>query len=432
MLDLNLIRENPDFVREKLAIKGCSVDFSSLLEQDATRRSLIYQVEQLKAERNKTSAEIPKLKKQGKDTESILARMKAVSDEIKVLDARITELAAEQQAFLEALPNLPADGVPPGGKENNEVVKVVGKKPTFDFEPKHHVDLVESTGMIDYVRGVKLGGNGFWLYRRDGARLEWALLNYFLDRHHADGYELILPPHILNWQCGYTAGQFPKFADDVYQLRAAEEADAPHGFTHFILPTAETALVNVHRDEILNEADLPLKYAAFTPCYRREAGSYRAEERGMIRGHQFNKVEIFQYALPEQSSAGLKELIDKAAALVEGLGLHFQVSRLAAEDCSASMCETYDVEIWIPSMDGYKEVSSASNAGDYQARRGNIRFRREATGKPEFVHTLNASGLATSRIMPAIVEQNQQADGSILIPEVLRPWMGGQERILPL
>ncbi|NCB00446.1 MAG: serine--tRNA ligase, partial [Clostridia bacterium] len=369
-----------------------------------------------------TSAEIPKLKKEGKDVQPIFDRMKQISEQISTQDAELSAIENEQQAFLEALPNLPADDVVAGGKENNAVVSVFGEVPQFNFAPKHHVDLVEGLGMIDYARGAKLGGSGFWVYRKDGALLEWALLNYFMAEHLKDGYEMMLPPHILTYQCGYTAGQFPKFKDDVFQLRK-DEGD---GFSHFILPTAETALVNLHRDEILDEDALPFKYFAYTPCYRKEAGSYRAEERGMIRGHQFNKIEMFQYALPEQSDAALEELVDKAAALVRGLGLHHRVSKLAAGDCSASMVKTYDIEVWIPSMNDYKEVSSASNAGDYQARRGNMKFRRKSTGKLEFVHTLNASGLATSRIMPAIVEHYQQADGSIIIPEVLRPWMGGR------
>jgi seryl-tRNA synthetase len=425
MLDINLIRSNPDMVREKLARKGYEVDFTEFLELDASRRQLIGETERLKAEKNKTSAESPKLKKEGLDTTEVMARMKQVSDQTRKIDEQLAELNARQQSFLEALPNLPADDVVAGGKENNEVIKVVGTKPEFAFAARHHVDIVEQLGIIDYTRGAKLGGSGFWVYRKDGALLEWALLNYFMSCHLRDGYEMMLPPHILTYQCGYTAGQFPKFKDDVFQLRRDDGED----FTHFILPTAETALVNLHRDEILSEEELPLKYFAYTPCYRKEAGSYRAEERGMIRGHQFNKIEMFQYTTPEQSDAALEELVAKAAELVEGLGLHFRISKLAAGDCSASMTKTYDIEVWIPSMNDYKEVSSASNAGDYQSRRGNMKFRRQSTGKTELMHTLNASGLATSRILPALVEHYQQADGSVIIPEVLRPWMVVREKI---
>jgi seryl-tRNA synthetase len=425
MLDINLIRENPDIIKEKLARKGYTVDFSEFLERDARRRSLIFATEQLKAEKNKTSGQIPILKKQKQDIAPLLARMKAIGEEIKSGDEQLAVLETAQQGFLEGLPNLPADDVAAGGKENNQVVLTGNPKPSFAFAAQHHVDLCERLGLIDYRRGAMLGGNGFWVYRNLGARLEWALLNYFMEEHLADGYEMILPPHILNWQCGYTAGQFPKFKDDVFQLRR----DDGDQFTHFILPTAETALVNLHRDEILDEAALPFKYFAYTPCYRKEAGSYRAEERGMIRGHQFNKIEMFQYALPGQADAALQELVDKAARLVHKLGLHYRVSKLAAGDCSAAMRKTYDIEVWIPSMDDYKEVSSASDAGDYQARRGNIRYRDPASGKLAFVHTLNASGLATSRIFPAIIEQYQQADGSVVIPEVLQKWMGGMKSI---
>ena len=427
MLDINLIRENPGLVTEKLARKGFAADFGPFLARDAERRRLIQATEQLKAEKNKTSARIPILKKEKQDVAPLLARMKAIGEEIRCGDEKIDALDKLQQSFLEILPNLPADDVVAGGKENNLVVSSGNEKPVFAFSPKHHVDLCEQLGLIDYRRGAMLGGNGFWVYRGLGARLEWALLNYFMEEHLADGYEMILPPHILTWQCGYTAGQFPKFKDDVFQLRRDDGED----FTHFILPTAETALVNLHRDEILDESQLPLRYFAYTPCYRKEAGSYRAEERGMIRGHQFNKIEMFQYVKPEQSEAALQELVGKAARLVEKLGLHYRVSKLAAGDCSASMRKTYDIEVWIPSMNDYKEVSSASDAGDYQARRGNMRYRSQETGKPVFVHTLNASGLATSRIFPAIVEQFQHADGSIVIPEILRKWLGGLEKIGP-
>jgi seryl-tRNA synthetase len=272
--------------------------------------------------------------------------------------------------------------------------------------------------MIDYKRGVKLSGNGFWIYKGMGARLEWALLNYFIETHIKNGFELVLVPHMLGYECGLTAGQFPKFKDEVYWLQTAEDERE-----RFMLPTAETALVSLHRDEILKESELPKKYISYTPCFRREAGSYRADERGMVRGHQFNKVEMVQYTTPEGSDAAFEELVGEAELLVKGLGLHFRTVKLAAGDCSASMARTYDIEINIPSMDGYKEVSSVSNARDYQARRGQIRFKRE-DGRIEYCHTLNGSGLATSRILPAIVEQNQNADGSVNVPDVLVKYVG--------
>ena len=308
----------------------------------------------------------------------------------------------------------------PYGKDDsdNPEVRRWGTPREFDFEPKAHWDLGPELGMIDFDRGVKLAGNGYWLYTDMGARLEWALLNYFITTHIKDGYTFMLPPHILTYACGFTAGQFPKFVDDGYRVNAGDDA------FHFLLPTAETALINLYRGEILEEKDLPKRMFAYTPCYRSEAGTYRASERGMIRGHQFNKVEMFGYTRPEDSNAMLQELIGKACALVEGLGLHYRLSKLAAGDCSASMATTYDIELWIPSMNEYKECSSVSNARDYQARRGNIRFRRADTKKIEYLHTLNGSGLATSRVIPAIVEQFQQDDGSVVVPEVLRPFLG--------
>lgn len=425
MLDINLIRSDSAKVSAALAKKGCAVDFAEMLGWDAERKAAKQSVEELKAKRNKVSAEIPKLKKAGEPVEKIFGEMRALGDEIAAKDARIAELEGKINDFLLGLPNMPDDDLLAGEKENNQVIKVVGKPTEFGFKPKNHVDLCVDLGLIDYERGVKLSGGGFWLYRGMGARLEWALLNYFIDEHLKDGYEFILPPHQLGYNCGLGAGQFPKFADEVYWL----EGEADRKKNRFMLPTAETALVNIYAGEIMDESMLPLKLFAYTPCYRKEAGSYRSEERGMIRGHQFNKVEMVQYAKPSESGKAFEELVAKAARLVEGLGLHFRVSKLAAGDCSASMARTYDIEVWIPSMGIYKEVSSVSNANDYQARRNNTRYRDSATGKTAFVHTLNGSGLATSRVIPAIVEQFQNADGSVTVPEVLRKYLGGIEKI---
>ncbi len=424
MLDLNRIRNNPQEVLDLLWRKNPNISFDKLLEADKAKRELLQESEKMKAERNRVSALVPQLKKEGKDVTETISAMKKLGTDIADIDVKIGELTAFINKFMAELPNIPDDDVVAGGKENNCVIKVVGEKPVFDFEAKNHVDLCNSLKMIDYERGAKVGGNGFWFYRHDGARLEWALLNFFISEHIKDGYEFILPPHMLNYNCGFGAGQFPKFAEEVYWL----DSEGAKEDGHFLLPTAETVLVNMYRDEIIDGNELPMKFAGYTPCYRKEAGSYRSEERGMIRGHQFNKVEMIQYTTPEGSDEAFEEMIGKAARLVEKLGLHFQISKLAAGDCSASMARTYDIEVWIPSMGIYKEVSSVSNARDYQARRNNTRFRN-AQGKPEFIHTLNGSGLATSRIMPAIVEQYQNADGSITIPEVLRPFMGGQEKI---
>lgn len=425
MLDINRIKEDPAKAAELLARKGCEADFAQVLAWDSERKAAINSVEQLKARRNKVSAEIPKLKKEGKPVEHIFKEMREIGDEIADRDADINALVERINDFLSRLPNFPDEDLLPGEKENNQVVRMVGEKPEFSFPIKNHVDLCTSLGLIDYERGVKLGGNGFWIYRGLGAQLEWALLNYFIEEHLKDGYEFILPPHQLNYACGYGAGQFPKFSDEVYWL----DLDEDRHRNRFMLPTAETALVNMYAGEIIDESKLPMKFFAYTPCYRKEAGSARAEERGMIRGHQFNKVEMVQYAHPDRSMEAFEELVDKAAKLVEGLGLHFRVSKLAAGDCSASMARTYDVELWIPSMGIYKECSSVSNANDYQARRNNTRYRDSRTGKPAYVHTLNGSGLATSRLIPAIVEQFQNEDGTVTVPEVLRKWLGGREFI---
>ena len=424
MLDIRYIKENPQEVIERLAAKGKEAEYeiNEILRLDGERRALILETDSAKAEQNKVSKQIPMLKKQGEDVAPIMAKMKELAEKIKENDGKIRQVEVDLREVMLSLPNLPDRDLKPGGKENNEELRQYGTPHVFDFEPKNHVDLCTSLGLIDYERGTKLSGSGFWVYRAMGARLEWALLNYFIDTHLADGYEMVMVPHMLGMDAGYASGQFPKFKEDVYWMEHDED-ERPL----FMLPTAETALVGLHMNEILSEKELPRKYFAYTPCFRKEAGSHRADERGMVRGHQFNKVEMFQYTLPEKSDEAFDELVGKAEALVKGLGFHFRTVKLAAEDCSASMARTYDIEIHIPSMNGYKEVSSVSNARDYQARRSAIRFKREATGKTEFVHTLNGSGLATSRILPAIVEQNQLKDGSVVVPEVLRKYLGGLE-----
>ena len=440
MLDIRKIKENPDAVKAGLKAKevDCDAIVDRILVLDTEIRALKTASEGRTAQKNKIAKENGKLfgqkkgmEKKGEDTSAIDAQIEANKAESVALDAaneadtaKLKELSAEYKTAMLSLPNLPDADLLPGGKENNEPLRYIGEKHTFDFEPKHHVDLCQDLGLIDYERGVKLAGSGNWMYTGMGARLEWALLNYFIDTHTADGYDFILPPHMLEYMCGETAGQFPKFADEVFKI----SNHPTEGGTFYMLPTAEAALASIYRDEILTEADLPKKFFAYTPCFRREAGSHRADERGMVRGHQFNKVEMFQFTTPEGSDAAFDELVTKAENLVAGLGLHFRTVKLAAGDCSASMARTYDIEILIPSMNGYKEVSSVSNARDYQARRGNCRYRR-ADGKLDFVHTLNGSGLATSRIFPAIVEQNQRADGSIVVPEVLRKYLGGIEII---
>ncbi|MBQ4586395.1 MAG: serine--tRNA ligase, partial [Clostridia bacterium] len=386
MLDIKLICERPEEVQAALAKKGCQVDFTNLLEQVAKRKALMQQTDLLKAERNKVSAQIPALKKQGLPVEEIFAKMRALGDEIAANDKVLDALSQEITDFVAKLPNMPDPDLLAGEKENNQVVKVYNQKPEFDFKAKNHVDLCTALNLIDYERGVKLSGGGHWLYRGDGARLEWALLNFFIQEHLNDGYEFILPPHMLGYNCGFGAGQFPKFADEVFWVEDSEAEDRKK--QKFMLPTAETALVNMYAGEIVDVSKLPMKFFAYTPCYRKEAGSYRAEERGMIRGHQFNKIEMVQYTTPEQSPKAFEELVGKACSLMDKLGLHFRLSKLAAGDCSASMARTYDIEVWIPSMGIYKEVSSVSNANDYQARRNNTRYKDE-NKKIGFVHTLN-------------------------------------------
>lgn len=423
MIDQKLILENPEEIAKKLAKKGCIVDFKPFLDLVSRRKELLIKVENAKAERNKLSASVPEVKKSGGDVTQIFARVKQIAAETADDEKELAKIEEDIKNFLLPLPNIPDDDLLPGGKENNKVIQSYGEVKEFGFEAKNHVDLCESLGLIDYARGAKMSGHGCWVYTGLGAQLEWALLNFFISEHLKDGYEFILPPHILNYESGYVAGQFPKFIDDVFSLKDVEPAK-------FILPTAETALVNLHRNEILSENELPKKYFAYTPCYRKEAGAYRTEERGMIRGYQFNKIEMFQYTTEEQDMPAFEELVKKAVSLMEKLGLTFRVSKLAAEDISASMARTYDIEVYIPSMGIFKEVSSVSTAHTYQARRGMIRYR-DKEGKVKYACTLNGSGLATSRVFPAIIEQYQQADGSVIIPEVLRPFMGGLERIYP-
>ena len=419
MLDLKLLRAETETIKDALLKRMDSVDFSSIFDLDEKRRALIGQAESTRAERKGYAKQIGRLRAQGGDWQAMEAEASALKTKLASLEADLSAAEEALHLALIELPNYPDPRIPAGGKENNQVVRTWGDLPGLGDDALDHVELSKRLGLIDYERGTKLGGNGFWMYSGEGAALEWALLDFFCREHRADGYRFCLPPHLLVEECGYTAGQFPKFRDDVFHLDTNEGERA-----RFLLPTAETAILNVYRDEILSDGDLPQKLFAYTPCYRREAGSYRSEERGTIRGHQFNKVEMFQFCRPEQAEAGLQEMVGKAQSLVEKLGLHYQTTMLAAKDASASMAMTFDIEVWLPSMNAFKEVSSVSWARDYQARRAKIRYRPEGEKKTSFVHTLNGSGLATSRLVPAILEQNQQADGSVIVPEPLRPWLG--------
>ena len=435
MLDIKLILENPDKVKKALLKRMDNVSFDELIAWESERKNVQMQIEQLNSLINKNSKQISYVmtnksltqdeKKQQAaqlKAESVTAGEKQVQ-----LMQHVRELESKIFDFMAGLPNIPDDDVVAGGKENNVVLHYFGEQPKYGFKPKTHLELCKDLGLIDYERGVKISGEGSWIYTGIGAQLEWALINYFIETHLRDNYKFMMVPLMLNYNCGYVAGQFPKFKEEVYWI----DHDGADKASKFMLPTAETALVNIHDNEIIPADELPKKYFSFTPCFRREAGGSRIEEKGMIRGHQFNKVEMVQYTHPDHSDEAFDEMVKKAEALLQGLGLHYRLSKLAAGDCSASMARTYDIEIWIPSMGIYKEVSSASNGRDYQARRGNVKVL-DYDGKKKYVHTLNASGLATSRVFPALLEQNQQADGSVIIPEVLRKYMGGLEVLKPI
>ena len=414
MIDINRIRNNKVEVEKALFKRMDNVNLDEILAFDKEKREIGTKLDEYRHERKVISDSIPKLMKDGKDTTSIINDMKILGDKIDELNIKYNDLDKKLFNSLAYLPNIPDDDVIGGGKENNKVIYTYKEKPVYNFKLKPHNEILKDLDMIDFDRGIKIGGEKAWIYTGVGARLEWALINYFIDTHIKNGYQFMMVPYMLKNECGYGAGQFPKFNDEVYKI---ENEDL------FLLPTAETALVNLHSNEIMNIDELPKKYFAYTQCFRVEAGSSREEERGTIRGHQFNKVEMVAYTRDDNSDLVFDELLDIAKKLVEGLGLHYQISKLAAGDCSGGMARTYDLEVWIPSMGIYKEVSSVSNARDYQARRSNTKYR-DNDGNLHFVNTLNGSGLATSRLIPAIVEQYQNKDGSITVPEVLRPYLG--------
>ena len=415
MLDINKIRDNKEEVKKALLKRlgsgpstssGQVFNLDEIIVLDDERKKLLTEVEQLKAERNRNSKVKP--------TPEVIEKMRQIGDKIKKLDNQVASTEDNLKQKLSELPNIVADDVVAGGKENNEVLKQFGRKPKFSFQSKDHIQLAADLDVIDYERGAKMSGSGFWVYKGEGAILEWSLLNYFIDFHRKNKYQFLIPPFLLNEEAAYDSGHLPKFKDDLYWTQDNLCLNA----------TSEMMLLNYHRNEVLYEKELPKKYFAYSACFRREAGGYRKEERGMIRGHQFNKVEMFQFTLPEESWPAFDELTMNAEKLVAGFGLHFQSSLLAAGDMAESMAKTIDMEVWMPSMAVYKEVSSVSNALDYQARRGNIKYRSIKNQKNEFVHTLNASGLATSRLIPAILEQFQQKDGSVKIPKVLQKYTG--------
>lgn len=417
MLDIKLIREQPKKIEEALKSRDPKIGLGELLGLDEKYRETLAEVEKLKAERNRESEAIAKLKAAGKRVEDKIAAMRAVGDKIKKLDQAAGKLKAQVEAILLSLPNLPHESVPVSqNKADRPVIREWGQKPVFDFEPLNHVELGKKLGILDFDRAAAIAGAQFPLYVGDGALLEWALIDFmFLRQVKEKGYTPILPPHLLTEKSTFVGGVLPKFADDLYFVGKDKL---------YLAPTAETVLCNLHRDEVLAESELPKKYVAYTPCYRREAGTYGASERGLVRVHQFNKVEIFRVAVPELSYDYLEEMTREAEEVVEALGLHYRTTLLVTSDVSHAMAKTYDVEGYLPGQGEYYELSSASNGTDYQPRRANTRYRPPSGGKPEYVHFLNASALATSRLMAALLENNQQKDGSVIVPEVLRNVVG--------
>lgn len=420
MLDIKRIVEQKEEVQKGLLkrMNPEDINLDEIISLYEDRKKLQTEFDSARAEQNSFNEKMSKIDKKGDEFKKLLEELKKKSEEVKGIEEKLRNTETELKSKVEVLPNVPDEDVVAGGKEKNEVVKEVGKKPEFSFAIRDHVELGTDLDIFDFERASKISGNNFSMYKGLGAQLEWALINYFISEHLKAGYEMIIPPNLVVRESAYAAGQLPKFEDDVYWVQDSL----------CLIPTAETVLTNMYRDEVLNEKDLPKKFFAYTPCYRREAGSYRANEKGLIRMHQFNKVEMYQFVKPEDANQAMDELLDRAEELVAGLGMHYRVVKLAAGDCSAGMAKTYDVEVYIPSIDKYYEVSSISNARDYQARRGNMRYKRE-DGKLEYLNTLNASGLATSRLMVGLIETYQNEDGSIDIPEVLRPYMGGVDKI---
>ena len=415
MIDINRIVNDTQKVKEGLLkrISEEDLDLDKIIDVYKERKELQTEYDQQRSEQNKYNEKMSRIEKGSEEFRDLVSELKEKSNQVKEIEIRLREKEIELKHLLEILPNIPDDDVVSGGKENNKAIKTYGEKPEFDFEIKDHLQLGQDLGILDFETASKMSGANFSMYRGKGAQLEWALINYFIAEHIKDGYEMIIPPHIVNSDAAYTAGQLPKFKDDVYWVNEDQ----------CLIPTAETSLTNIYKDEIVDGQQLPRKFFAYTPCYRREAGSYRANERGLIRVHQFNKVEMYIFTTEDKSEDALEELQNKAERLVEGLGLHYNSVQLAAGDCSAPAAKTIDVEVWLPALEQYYEVSSISNARDYQARRGNMRYK-EKDGKIKYMHTLNASGLATSRLMVSILETYQQPDGSVLVPEVLQKYTG--------
>lgn len=417
MLDMKFVRENPELVVEAVKRRNGNLDLTEFLELDKKRREITVQVETLKSERNTASQEIGKLKKAGQDASEQMAAVRALGDKIAEDDQELKAIEVRLKEILLSIPNIPADDVPVGADDSaNPVVRTWGEPGKFDFEPKAHWDIGEGLNIIDFERGVKVSGARYIFYRGLGARLERAVISFFLDLHtEKHGYTEMFPPFIVNGASMQGTGQLPKFAEDMFKL---ENGDM------YLIPTAEVPVTNYHRDEILNVAELPIKYTAYSGCFRAEAGAAGRDTRGLIRMHQFNKVELVKFTKPEESWDELEKLTLDAEEVLQLLGLPYRVVRLCTGDLGFSSATTYDLEVWLPAANCYREISSCSNFLDFQARRANIRFRRDTKAKPEFVHTLNGSGVAVGRTVAAILENYQQADGSVVVPEVLRKYMG--------
>ena len=421
MLDIKYLRENFKAAEKALATRGGAIDLSGFTTLDQRRRELLSEGETLKAEKNKVSVLIGKTKDKSQ-VQGEISRMKEVSAQIKGLDELLREVEGQLSELLMGVPNIPHEKTPVGTSEDDNVeIRTWGEKPSLSFTPKAHWDIGEDLGILDFERGVKLSGARFCVYFGAGARLERALINFMLDLHTTEhNYTETLPPFLVNRVSMTGTGQLPKFEDDLFHTE---------GVDLFLIPTAEVPVTNLHRDEILSEKDLPLCYAAYTPCFRKEAGSHGKDTRGLIRQHQFNKVEMVKFTRPEDSDTELESLLQNAEKVLQLLGLPYRVVDLCSGDIGFSAARTFDIEVWLPGQECYREISSCSSFRDFQARRASIRFRREGAKKPELVHTLNGSGLAIGRTLLAILENYQQEDGSVLIPEVLKPYMGGLEKI---
>jgi seryl-tRNA synthetase len=422
MLEAKYIREHLDDVQEKLALRGQAVNLDQFISIDGERRKTIQEWERLRALQKKVSDEVSKKKREGQDASGLIEEMKKVSQDLKGLDGVIEEKEKALQDFLLTIPNLPHASVPAGKDSSDNVeVKRWGEIPKFDFEPKPHWDVGEELGILDFKNGAKITGARFTLYWDLGAKLERALINFMLDLHTREhGYREVLPPFMVNRTSMTGTGQLPKFEEELFKVE---------GTDYFLIPTAEVPVTNIHQDEVLEEKVLPLYYTAYTPCFRKEAGSYGKDTRGLIRQHQFNKVELVKFAKPETSYDELDKLLSNAEEVLKRLKLPYRVVNLCTGDLGFSASKTYDIEVWLPGQDTFKEISSCSNFEDFQARRAKIRYRISGKSKTEYVHTLNGSGLAVGRTLVAILENYQQADGSVIIPEVLQHYLYGVEKI---